>query len=404
MTPDTTEGVDLTATVARDQFVPAVQWIARVAAARPLVPADSVMVLRGDGGSLHLAVRSSGAAAATDITATNGTGSAHVPVRMLAEATRLLPPAEIELAVDAAGRLRLDCADVSYRIPTVAGHPATGAVAASPGAVRVAADAFALAVRRVAIAAGRDALLPTFTGIRLRVGATTLRMTATDRYRMSTAVVPCSRSATGPEVRCLVPTDVLREVARHSCHGDVVHLDLADPSTTTFAGIGPGGEPRHTTIALLDGGFPDEQVDRILDAPVGVRVRTDASALTTSLRRVAVALDERQPVVLQRLADRLLVSTPDDTTMAAAESIACSNPDEPASGPAAPPLRIALNPGYLISALSVVDDGHVELAVATSGHGCLLTSVRPDSDDAPTRPGTSHRHAFGLMRLPPDRR
>ena len=68
---------------------------------------------------------------------------------------------------------------------------ATGTIASS--------DEFAQAVAQVVVAAGRDELLPVFTGVRVEIEGDTLSLLATDRYRM--ALKEISWNPTSAQVR-----------------------------------------------------------------------------------------------------------------------------------------------------------------------------------------------------------
>jgi DNA polymerase-3 subunit beta len=79
----------------------------------------------------------------------------------------------------------------------VAEYPDLPAMPASTGTLTP--DVFAQAVSQVVVAAGRDELLPVFTGVRLEIDGDTLSLLATDRYRMALKELPWSpTSSTAP--------------------------------------------------------------------------------------------------------------------------------------------------------------------------------------------------------------
>ena len=65
----------------------------------------------------------------------------------------------------------------------------------------IASDDFAKAVGQVVVAAGRDELLPVFTGVRMEIEGDTLSLLATDRYRMALKELAWRPAAPGATAR-----------------------------------------------------------------------------------------------------------------------------------------------------------------------------------------------------------
>src|SRR5690606_2555462 len=123
----------------------------------------------------------------------------------------------------------------------------------------VASAQFAEAVAQVVVAAGRDELLPVFTGVRVEIEGDTLSLLATDRYRMALKEITWNPGNPQISANALVPARVLSDTSKSMVSGDEVHLSLSAASSGDgmigFEGTGPGGV-RHTTTRLLDGEFP----------------------------------------------------------------------------------------------------------------------------------------------------
>ena len=88
--------------------------------------------------------------------------------------------------------------------------------------------AFAQAVGQVVVAAGRDELLPVFTGVRVEIDGDTISLLATDRYRMALKELTWNPSSTQISATALVPAKVLNETARSMTAGEEVTLSLSD--------------------------------------------------------------------------------------------------------------------------------------------------------------------------------
>ena len=93
-------------------------------------------------------------------------------------------------------RLELTCGSARFTLQTlpVGDYPSLPSMPASTGAVS--SDVFAQAVGQVVVAAGRDELLPVFTGVRVEIEGETISLLATDRYRMALRELTWNPSST----------------------------------------------------------------------------------------------------------------------------------------------------------------------------------------------------------------
>jgi DNA-binding transcriptional MerR regulator len=147
-----------------------------------------------------------------------------------------------------------------------------------PGASgRFVLDALALgaAVDAVRYAVCRDPELPMLHGVLFDVGPKTLRLVATDRYRLAVSEAPIG-TACGPPRRLLVSVDFV----------DAARALLDRPGPVTL-GLGTGavclsGGGRRVDGEPMDHEFPDYQ--RLLPAPGRRRVTVDGRRLRRALR------------------------------------------------------------------------------------------------------------------------
>ena len=177
--------------------------------------------------------------------------------------------------------MQLVCGSARFTLQTlpVADYPSLPEMPESTGTVTSAE--FAQAVSQVVVAAGRDELLPVFTGVRVEIEGDTISLLATDRYRMALKELTWRPGVdrTSPRSRWC-PAKVLSDTARSMTAGEEVVL--AEPRAgggtrgegiIGFEGHGAGGD-RQTTTRLLDGEFP--KVRHIMETPplMNVRVNT----------------------------------------------------------------------------------------------------------------------------------
>jgi DNA polymerase-3 subunit beta len=259
----------------------------------------------------------------------------------------------------------------------------------------VPSDVFARAVSQVVVAAGRDELLPVFTGVRVEIEGDTLSLLATDRYRMALKELTWNPGSPQLSTSALVPARVLADTARSMSAGEEITLSLASTGAGDgiigFEGHGPAGV-RQTTTRLLDGEFP--KVRHIMNTQSALNVRTNTAELISAAKRVALVAERNTSV-------RMLIGDGSITLEAATgdqaqASEAIEAMVEPVGG-GDPAIEAAgFNPTYLLDALGVFDTPYVNFAFTAPGKPCLLTGLAEIDGESVG----DYRHVIMLMRLP----
>jgi DNA polymerase-3 subunit beta len=214
-------------------------------------------------------------------------GQALVSGRLLADISRSLPGKPVDIASDDT-KMELICGSARFTLQTlpVADYPSLPSMPEATGTVPSAT--FAQAVAQVVVAAGRDELLPVFTGVRVEIDDDTISLLATDRYRMALKELTWNPSKPQISATALVPARVLNETSRSMTAGEEVTLSLSDGGSGDgiigFEGHGPAGE-RQTTTRLLDGEFP--KVRHIMDTPAVMNIRVSTNDAIAAAKRVA---------------------------------------------------------------------------------------------------------------------
>ncbi|MFJ7592888.1 MerR family transcriptional regulator [Streptomyces sp. NPDC097617] len=248
-------------------------------------------------------------------------------------------------------RLERELADARGALSTVRsllGHKETGMTTTTTGTSRTArltvpAAEFAAALDAVRFAVGEDPELPMLGGIHFDLEGTDLHLVATDRYRMAVACAHTTGHG-GERVQVTVPAplvDAMRALltddspAALTVAGDEVELEIQG---RRVAGQGLGEE------------FPDHR--RLMRLPEGRRIALDVPALR---RALAGQGGERCALVLT-----------DTVTVAAADY-------------AGPGDRVGVNPGFLLDALAVGEEG---MLLEYVGPRAPLVLLRPGTEDA----------------------
>ena len=379
----------------RDVLAEAVQWAARSLPTRPSVPILAGLMIRAADGQVVLSSFDYETSAQVTVKAdVADDGIALVSGRLLAEIARSLPNKPVELTADAT-KVELVCGTARFTLQTlpVSDYPALPSMPESTGTI--ASEDFAKAVGQVVVAAGRDELLPVFTGVRMEIEGDTLSLLATDRYRMALKELPWNPRSTTSEGAALVPARVLAETARSMTSGTDVTLSLSSAATGDgligFAGTGAAGT-REITTRLLDGEFP--KVRHLMSVQPTVTVRANTAEVEASVKRVALVA-ERNTSLRMLIGDgsiTLEAATGDQAQ--AVEALEAVVVD--ATGQGLAMTAAGFNPHYISDALAALDAPYVQFSFTAPGKPCLLMGL----DEIDGDPREDYRHVIMLMRLP----
>ncbi|MEZ5200791.1 MAG: DNA polymerase III subunit beta [Micropruina glycogenica] len=379
----------------RDVLAEAVAWTARSLPTRPSVPILAGLLVKAADGQVVMSSFDYETSAQITVKAdVIEDGVALVSGRLLADIARSLPGKPVDVTADAS-RMELVCGSARFTLQTlpVEDYPALPAMPEATGTV--ASDDFAKAVAQVVVAAGRDELLPVFTGVRIEIEDDTLSLLATDRYRMALKEIPWNPSSAHTAGAALVPARVLGESAKSMTSGELVTLSLAGTGTGDgligFEGDGAAGV-REITTRLLDGEFP--KVRHLMSVQATLTVRANTAEVIAAVKRVGLVAERNTSLrmIIGDQAITLEAATGDQAQ--AVEALEAVVTDETGNGLAM--TAAGFNPHYLSDALSALDAPYVHFAFTAPGKPCLLTAL----NELDGEPLTDYRHVIMLMRLP----
>lgn len=379
----------------RDVLADAVQWAARSLPNRPSVPILAGLRLEARGDEVvwssfdyETSAKITVAAEVTD------EGVALVSGRLLADIARSLPNKPVELVADEL-KVEITCGSARFTLQTlpVAEYPALPAMPESSGTIR-SAD-FAQAVSQVVVAAGRDELLPVFTGVRLEIEGDTLSLLATDRYRMALKEITWSPGSPRSAGAALVPARVLAETAKSMTTGELVTLSLAAGESGDgligFSGDGTSGV-REITTRLLDGEFP--KVRHLMSITPTVTVRANTQEVISAVKRVGLVAERNTSLRMMIGDGQVTLEAATGDQAQAVEAVEAVVEDHTGAGLTM--TAAGFNPHYLADALNALDTPYVNFAFTAPGKPCLLTPLL----ELDGEPVGDYRHVIMLMRLP----
>lgn len=379
----------------RDVLADAVQWVARSLPNKPSVPILAGLLIRTADDHVTLSSFDYETSAQIQVSASIvDEGEALVSGKLLADISRSLPNKPVELTADDA-KVELVCGSARFTLQTlpVDDYPALPTMPEATGTVDSAS--FAQAVNQVVVAAGRDELLPVFTGVRVEIDGDTVSLLATDRYRMALKELTWNPTTPQASGGALVPHRVLAETAKSMTSGDAVTVALSSGTTGDgligFQGEGAAGR-RETTTRLLDGEFP--KVRHLMNITPGLTVRTSTTELIAAAKRVALVAERNTPLRMTIGTDDVILEAATGDQAQASESIASTVENHDGGEP--PITAAGFNPTYLLDALTAVDTPFVHFTFTAPGKPCLITGLEEEAGD----PLLDYRHVIMLMRLP----
>jgi len=399
----------------RDAFADAVAWAARSLPSRPAVPVLAGLLLDAAAAGVPLDASPGADAPAVDTLTLSGfdyetatrvglaadvdePGRVLVPGKLLADISKSLPAAPVDLSTED-NRLVVRCGPARFALTLLPQDDYPELPPAPPVSGTVPAAAFAEAVAQVAIAAGRDDMLPVLTGIQVEITGDRLRLLATDRYRLAVRDLtwtPADPDATGS---ALVPARVLSDAAKAMAGGGVVSLSfpLSRPTgTATGVGAPVGGliglsggtatAPRSTTTRLLDGEYPKVMSLFPAEAPITSRVST--ARLLESARRVSLVADRNAPIRLGFDGSELTLDAGSGEDAQATEVVEAVTDGEAIS--------VGFFPGYLVDGLQHLGGSTAQFSFTHPTKAVVITGASgPEEESDP-----DYRYLVMPRRLP----
>ena len=350
-------------TVERDLLSEAVSWTARALPARPASPVLACIRLDA-GAELTLSAfdYEVSAQSAVPVSADEG-GAVLVSGRLLAEIVRSLPSRPAEMTTDGT-RMVLRCGAATFTLLLAPDADYPSLPDMPPLAGTAGSDALAAAAAQVAVAASKDETLPALTGVRMEIDGPTLRLVATDRYRLAIRDLRWNPAQPGLAATVVIPARALVEATRAATAAAEVsmYLGAAETGEARLAGFEAGG--RRTTTRLLGGEYPRYQ--SLVPSGFSATADVPAAALAEAVNRVALVAERNTPV-------RLTFSDGHIGLEAGVGEEAQATEDLDASYEGEDGLQIAFNPHYLLDGLAAIGSDTARLGLTAADKPALIT-------------------------------
>lgn len=294
-----------------------------------------------------------------------GEGSVLLPGRLLAEVSRSLGDATVEIELREAERdveIRSGGSSFHLRVLPAEDFPKFPEEQGEP--LKIPAGALASTVDLVARAASRDDMRPVLTGVLVTAAGSEMTMVATDSYRLAVKRTELE-GGIGGELEANIPARALRELGRILSAEGVEEVTVALlPNQAVFKA---GSITLNTR--LIDGQFPNFR--QLLPESYEHDVRLPRSDFLDVTRRVSQLAQRNAPLRLSFAPGELTIAAETPDVGDAQETMPAAFEGEP--------LEIGFNPEFLKEGIESVEGDEVVLRLISPLRPGLLQPV--DNED-----------------------
>jgi DNA polymerase III subunit beta len=343
--------------ISRDRFLGELGVAVRAASARSAIQTLSGVLLRADDGVVELQATDMELGIRVRVDArSERDGRVVLPGRLLLDVVRSLASSELSLEYRASQQdvelvsgpsrfhLRTLPADDFPRLP----QPGDATVMTVP------AQAFVDTIGRVARAASRDETRPHLTGVLVSASGRSLRMVATDSYRLSVKETTLEEEVQG-SLEANVPARTLQELSRIASSAGRDAIEIVALQNQVIFTLGDVV----LSSRLVEGRFPNYQ--QLLPESYEQELRISAPELLDVVRRISLLAQKNAPLRLAFSEGALEVSAQTPDVGEARESVPVPFKGEP--------LEIGFNPEFLRDGLESAESDEVVLK--------LISPLRP---------------------------
>lgn len=354
----------------RSALVDKLAILARGVSTRSALPVLSGIMLQAQDGRLDLYSTDMELSIKASLsTSVEHDGEIVVPARLFTDVVRNLPEEQVVIeAAEATVSVTAGRAGFSLNAWSASDFPQTSTFDTS-GAFAIGREPFVETLNKVGRAASRDYTRPILTGVLMTIQGDTLKMVATDSYRLAVKETKLG-TAVETEVQAIVPVKALGEVARLASSSPEGSLEVAiGENQALFKLADPTGDV-WIASRLVDGQFPNYK--QLLPESFDHEVILDRDGFMAAARRVSLLAQKNAPLRLTFADGKLTLKALTQDVGQAEESL-----DIEFSGEA---FEIGFSPAYLIDGIDAIEDIGVRLRF-TSPLRPGLVSGAADSDD-----------------------
>ncbi|HEY5053199.1 MAG TPA: DNA polymerase III subunit beta [Solirubrobacterales bacterium] len=353
-------------TTKRDELVSKLSIVSRAVSNRAATQALSGILLTASESGVSLRATDLEMGLQTGLQAdVEGEGSILLPGRLLAEVSRSLGDAKVEIESRPAEKdveIRSGGSSFHLRVLPAEDFPSFPEDSGEP--LKIPAAALASTVDLVARAASRDDMRPVLTGVLVTAAGKEMTMVATDSYRLAVKRTELDGEI-GGELEANIPARALRELGRILSSEGVEEVSVA--LLTNQAIFKAGAIVLNTR--LIDGQFPNFR--QLLPESYDHDVRLPRADFLDVTRRISQMAQRNAPLRLSFAPGELTVAAETPDVGDAEETMPAAFEGEP--------LEIGFNPEFLKEGIESVEGEEIVLRLISPLRPGLLQPV--DNED-----------------------
>lgn len=347
--------------VARSELLDALSVVGKGMSARSTLPILSGILISAENGEIRLQ--------ATDLEISvrrtcpalvEQDGQTVIPGKLLTEIVRSLPEAAVTIETEnEIAHVRCQQAAFTVRTLQAGDFPKFPEVSVEKK-ISLPASVLTTAVKRVARSVSRDETRATLTGVLVVVDGPSLKMVATDSYRLALSEVVLEQ-APAENLEAVVPGKALEEVSRLVGEGQDVEVGLSENQIVFSFG--------DTTFVTrrIEGNFPNYKQIIPKDSATGIEV--SGEELMASVKRISLMALHNSPV-------KISVNVADQTLSLSANTQDVGDASEDLMVKAeGEDVGIAFNHSFLIDGLNSAGSETVRLEIKDQDKPGLIKSV-----------------------------
>ncbi len=339
----------------RSQLVDKLAILARGVSTRSALPVLSGILLQASDGRLDLYSTDMELSIKASLAiAVERDGELVVPARLFSDIVRNLPDSEVVVeASETMLTVRAGTARFALNAWSASDFPQTSTFDLT-GSFTVGREPFVETLTKVGRAASHDETRPILTGVLMTIVGDTLKMVATDSYRLAVKETKLDH-ALAEEIHAIVPVKALGEVSRLAGAMGPGDLDIAIGENQALFRL--SGEAGDVWIAsrLIDGQFPNYR--QLIPETFDLEVILPRDAFMAAARRVSLLAQKSVPLRLS-FAERTLTMKALTQDVGQAEEVL----DVEFAGE---PFEIGFSPTYLIEGIDAVAAAAVVMRFTT---------------------------------------
>lgn len=349
----------------------------RAVSSRMSLPILSNILIATDGGRLRLSATNLEIAITCWVGAkVEEEGAIAVPARTFSDFVSTLPPAPLELAVDASTQtLHLQSGRTKANLK--GNSPEDFPARVQPaGEQAIELDAVSLRdmISQVAFAAAPDMERPILAGVLAEFDGNTLSLVAADGFRLSMRRQDLKRDMGGHQ-QIIIPARALSEVARVAAEGqDPIQLVVLKDRSQVFFHI----DDVELVSQLVEGLFPDYK--QIIPRSYLTRTIVNTKELQAAARRTSVIARGANNIIrLQISAEE--AGQPSHLTVSAIAAELGDNVVDVDAMVEGESMRVAFNARYLLDLLDVIKTENVLIETSSPSSPGVFRPVGPEAED-----------------------